>query len=50
MADFLLCGMSLVDKFADAFYVSENIFSTCVVEEATDPSSYVIVSFAANFE
>ena len=40
---------SLVDDFADSFDVSENTYSTCVVEEATDISSCVIVSFSENF-
>ena len=49
MVELLFCGVSLVDKVAYAFDVSENSFSTCVVEEATDPSSYVIFIFAAKF-
>ena len=50
MVDLLFCGMSLVDKFSDAFNVSDNAFSTCVAEEATYTSSCAIVSFEVKFK
>ena len=49
MVAFLFCGISLVYKFEDAFNVSYNASSTCVLEWSTDPSSYVIAIFVDNF-
>ena len=50
MLALLFCCISLVDEVVDAFGVSDHASSTCVVEEATDPSSCVIVSFSVKFE
>ena len=49
MIALLFCGMSSVDEVADDFDVSDNTSFTCVVEEATDTSSCVIVIFADMF-
>ena len=49
MVVLLLCGFYVVEEVAYAFNITDKYASTCVVEEATDPSSFVIVSFAARF-
>ena len=43
-------GVSLVEEVADILDISENSASTCVIQEATYPSSCAIVSFESKFE
>ena len=47
MVALLFYGVYLVDEVADAFSVSDNTSSIYVVEEATYPYSFIIVSFEA---
>ena len=49
MVALLFCGIYLLYEVSDAFDVYENAYSTCVLEEATYPSSCVIVGFEAKF-
>ena len=49
MVALLFCGVSLEDEIADVFNVSDNAAYACAVQEATDNSSCVIVSFAYKF-
>ena len=42
MVSLLLCGVLLVEEVAYTFDISDNDVSTCVLEESTDPHSYVI--------
>ena len=49
MVALLFCGVSFEDEVADAFNFFDNNDSKCAVEEATDTSYCVIVSFASKF-